>query len=640
MTSFDDRDLAEQALRHSEARYRGLFENSSELIYRFSTDGIVLEVNPATTKVTGFSVEEMAGRPFHDFLHPDDLEVAKNAFRAALAFETGHAVIRVRKPDGSYVFLDTVNNPEVQEGKVVAVFGTGRDITETREAMEQLRERERLLSTVLDTLPIGVAVVDPDGRIVRSTPAGDAIWGFHRTQAAFAAPDVYRAWWSDSGEPVDPSDWASARALRDGTTSLNEMVDIEAADGTRRVIMNSAAPLIGESGEIRGVVVLNQDVTDRRRHERELQRAQRLASIGQLAATVAHEFNNVLMGILPFMEVIDRRSENDGDLRTMVRHVQQSLQRGKQITREILKFAQAPEPEPRPTRLRPLLEAAMTELDAIAGRRIVVRLGEIDERLAALVDATQVHQALSNLVTNARDAMNGEGTITIEAAAARTGELRAVHGAEWVCISVTDSGSGIEPADLERIFEPMFTTKRAGGTGLGLAVVQQVVTKHGGVIEVDSTVGTGSRFRLYFRRCAPPDDDAAVTSPAARHKVQTLLLVEDDENVSAGLQAVLELAGITTHLVTRGSEAEEAVARLLPDAVVLDRGLPDMDGLEVSRRLLERWPDLPIVFSTGHGGREIVDETKRHAHVAYLLKPYSVEALLALLDEIVAGNAT
>ena len=757
------RDITERvgqqdALRRSEERYRRLFEQSVELIYRIDPAGILVDLNPAVLRATGWAPNEILGRHFTDIIHPEDRPVAIAKFESALSGVTMRREFRVLMKNGGHLFLDAVSNPELVDGRIVGVFGTGHDVTEARIAMKQLEEREHLISAVLDRLPIGVVVTDTRGNILRSNPAGDEIWGFHRTQTALKSPESYHAWWADTHRPVSTEEWASTAALRSGKPVLNQLIEIEAADGAHKFILNSAVPLFAEDGTVQGTVVLNQDVTALRMEqeqreqvdahlreiiastsdgictidaegratlvspaaarmlgstpdalvgsglnailhggeteddafaevmrtgearplykdvfttragstfdvevscapieiggavqgavvtfrdvtrrkllERDLERAERMSAIGQLAATVAHEFNNVLMGISPFMEVIERRAQGDGELRALTSHIQQSLQRGKQITREILKFAQAPDPELRGLRLRPVLEAALPELNAIAGRRMTVRLECRSDDVAACIDPTQVHQSLSNLVANARDAMNSEGTISIEAAMPGPEETRHLPPGDWVKIAVSDEGSGIAPSILERIFEPLYTTKQAGGTGLGLAVVQQVVSKHGGFVEVDSTVGTGTTFRLYFPRCDPPEDDQAVPAEAVSRAASRLLLVEDDQAVAAGLQMVLEMEGITTQVIGRGGDAEDAVERFNPDAVVLDRGLPDMDGLEVARRLLQRWPRLPLIFSTGHGDREDIEEMGRGRKIAYLLKPYSVETLLETLDEL------
>lgn len=753
-----ERTRQQEALRRSEERYRGLFEKSLAFIYRIDPGGILIDLNPAGLQATGWAPEEIIGRPFTELIHPEDLSVAIGKFQSAMAGVTRRNEVRILMKSGDYLFLDAVSNPEIAEGQIIGVFGTGLDVTEARVAMKQLEERENLISAVLDRLPIGVVVTDEEGTVVRSNPAGDDIWAFHRTQTALKSPGTYRAWWADTHQPVSTEEWASTLALRSGKTTLNQLLEIEAADGTHKVIMNSAVPLFDEKGKIHGAVVLNQDVTALRMEqahleqvaahlreiiastsdgictidargratlvspaaarmlgsspdaligsdlnavvhgaeasdnsfaevmrtgqarplyqdvfttserspfdaevscapiviagtvqgavvtfrdvtrrnvlERELERAQRMSSIGQLAATIAHEFNNVLMGISPFMEVIDRRAQNDEQLRALSSHIQQSLQRGKQITREILKFAQAPDPQVRGLRLRPILESALPELSAIAGRKMTVQLQRGPDDLAACIDPTQVHQALSNLVANARDAMSSEGTISIEASRPGFDEMRHLPPGDWVRIAVRDDGSGIPPPILERIFEPLYTTKQAGGTGLGLAVVQQVVDKHGGFVEVDSVVGRGTTFRLYFPRCEPPQDEKQLPSVHVPRAPCTLVLVEDDRSVAAGLQAVLEMEGITTHVLDRGADAEDAVARFHPDAVVLDRGLPDMDGLDVARNLLRRWPQLPLVFSTGHGGREDIEDLARGGRVAYLLKPYSVSTLLDAINQV------
>jgi PAS domain S-box-containing protein len=759
-----ERVIQQEALRRSEERYRGLVEGASETIYRITLDGHILMANPAARRVLGWSDGDLDGMTFFQLLHPDDVPLARDALKRASLGAPVNAVFRVIARDGRLVYLDTTTTPEILDGNVVAFFGMARDISEARLASQLVEEREQLLAAVLDRLPVGVVIADHEGTIVRSNPASDAIFGFHRTHTAISARSRYRAWWAESGEEVSCDRWASTRALRNGEVTLNEVIEIERVDGERRTILNSAIPLFDDAGRVTGVVVLNQDVTEERASERQremlavrlrqvisatsdgictidvegratlvnpaaaemlgrteeellgadlsriarpdanpaeenafrkvmrereprplyvdrfrtregrafdvevscapilaggeilgavitfrdvtrrnmlerdLERASRFASVGQLAATIAHEFNNVLMGILPFMEVIDRRSEHDGDLRTMVRHVQQSLQRGKQITREILKFAQAPEPEAHPVALSTLLDTSIAELRAIAGRKVDVSVAPFDRTLAACIDSIQIHQVLSNLVANARDAMNGEGAIVIAAARASDEEAHRLLpdvDSEVVRISVTDHGSGIDPQHLEMIFEPMFTTKRAGGTGIGLAVVQQVVRKHCGVVEVESAPGRGTTFHIYLPRCAPPDVSDSVRSVTERGAVRSIVIVEDDENVAAGLQAVLEMEGISVHLATRGGDAEAAVERYRPDAVVLDRGLPDMDGLEVFAILNERWPELPVVFSTGHGARDDVDQLVKRSNVAYLLKPYDVSTLLEMLQEIV-----
>ena len=387
----------------------------------------------------------------------------------------------------------------------------------------------------------------------------------------------------------------------------------------------SCSPIIADD-EVLGAVIAFRDVTRRNVLERELERAKRLSSIGQLAATIAHEFNNVMMGIAPFADLMRRKAGSDEAMRAMAGHVSRAVRRGKQITSEILKFGQVAEPDIHPILVRDLLESSLDELRAIAGPGVKIALAPVGESLAIRADLTQIQQILSNLVANARDAMAERGTIEIDASALDT---------EYVRISIRDHGAGIDEQLLEAIFEPLFTTKKAGGTGLGLAVVQQLVAKHHARIEVESKVGEGTVFHLDFRRCEPPGRETGAATAARGRPVHRIVLIEDDENVSVGLSEVLRMEGIEVQVVTHGAQAEQEVERFQPDAVVLDRGLPDIDGIEVYRRLAARWPDLPVVFSTGHGRPGEIEEMLGLPHVGYLLKPYDVDALLTVLRTVV-----
>jgi Response regulator containing CheY-like receiver, AAA-type ATPase, and DNA-binding domains len=235
--------------------------------------------------------------------------------------------------------------------------------------------------------------------------------------------------------------------------------------------------------------------------------------------------------------------------------------------------------------------------------------------------------------------MEGSGTVIIETRQAHPEEISRLglsEDVDFARITVTDHGCGMDAHTMEMMFEPMFTLKKAGGTGLGLAVVQQIVNKHGGTISVDSEPEGGTAFHLFFPLCDPPPESAERPGLSGRRNVRRLLLVEDDPNVGAGLAAVLEMEGIEVRIVTHGLAAPAEVESFRPDAVVIDRGLPDIDGIEVSRMLAARWPNLPMVFSTGHGGRDDLEELLQKPNVGYLLKPYDVDTLLDLLDRVSA----
>ena len=387
--------------------------------------------------------------------------------------------------------------------------------------------------------------------------------------------------------------------------------------------------VFGAASKDSGHIVLNcRDVTERRRLETQLAQANRLSSLGRLAATVSHEFNNVLMGIQPFVDFIRRKSELP-TVQNAAAQIAGSVGRGKRITEQILRYTRAVEPRLAPVALRDWLTRVTGELAATTG--VFVRVsGDAARTLAISADTAQLTQVLTNLAINSRDAgateiLIGAGTIAGDGRF-RFGIVSAPE--RFAHVTVSDNGSGIAPSVLPHVFEPLFTTKMTRGTGLGLAVAQQVLSRHGGEIFVESELGRGTTFHLFLPLCEshPEQEPVAEEQSAPQRPGCRLLLVEDDGGVAEGLMMLLEDDGFAAALAPSGRDALGMIPRFAPDVVVLDVGLPDMDGIEVYREIIKRWPDLPVIFSTGHGGTASLGDLKP-PHPPFLVKPYCIEAL-------------
>jgi CheY-like chemotaxis protein len=350
--------------------------------------------------------------------------------------------------------------------------------------------------------------------------------------------------------------------------------------------------------------------------QRQLGETRRLSSLGKLAATMAHEFNNVLMGIGTFTEVLRRRTAGEVHVQNAVSQIQQSLGRGRRITDEILRFTREPTPVVATIDVRRWLTDFLPEAAALTGGRAEL---DVADDLFIRGDMALLNQALANLVINARDA-------------APAGPIRIVTrgtGDDRLDLMVADSGGGIAPEIRERIFEPLFTTKKSG-TGLGLAVVHQVVSAQGGTIDVESEVGRGTEFHLRFPLVAADDDESSGRG------VSHVLLVEDDPAVTLALHAVLEAEEIAVRSVTNGKAAIAAIARQIPDVVLLDIGLPDVSGVDVYNEIAMRWPQLPVTFITAELDDTAVAGFLRLPHVGFLRKPFEAEQLLGTLSRITA----
>jgi PAS domain S-box-containing protein len=488
------------------------------------------------------------------------------------------------------------------------------------EAMER-EHGHRNLQLLLESTLEGISTIDAEGRCTMVNAAATRMFG--RTAEEMLGAEMHELVHARraDGSPYPSRDCPISYALRDSTPQSNVNEVFWRADGTQFPVEYSAAPIV-DGDAVVGVVVIFTDITERRKLELKLDQANRLSSLGRLAATVAHEFNNVLMGISPFVEVIRRKPE-----RTVAAldQIAGAVGRGKRITEEILRFTRPSELVRTDFAVEPWLRDLAADVHAVLSpkQRVVVEV--IDPSLRVHADRNQLHSVLTNLIVNARDAMPDGGTVAI---AAR-------RDAAFVHLTVRDSGCGMPVETLRRIFEPLFTTK-GSGTGLGLSVAHQVVERHGGEIFAESTVGAGTTFHLLIPIAQSEDESAApiaAAPPPKSSRVRRLLLVDDDEAVVAGLAALLEMEGIEVDAVGSGAAAIEHLRKARPHVVLLDVGLPDMDGAEVYAQIAAIDAALPVIFSTGHADTARLRGLER-PHVASLLKPYDAGTLLEAIERV------
>jgi two-component system cell cycle sensor histidine kinase/response regulator CckA len=368
---------------------------------------------------------------------------------------------------------------------------------------------------------------------------------------------------------------------------------------------------------------------DRAIHERQirhqLEQEKRVSSLGRIAATMAHEFNNVLMGIQPFAEVLARH--DDPKLKGIAEHIRRSLQRGKGVTQEILRFTHDSDLRLEPLEISSWLHAVAPELRGLLGQSVLqLDIGETSD--VVLAESSSLQQVITNLVINARDAMPAGGTVTIRARRVPSSEIEGCEmGArEVVKLSVLDTGHGMSPEVRERIFEPLFTTKR-GGNGLGLPVALQIVRRHHGVMLVESATGEGTAFHLLLPASAEVETRGEAATVGSS-EFRRALLVEDDPDVADATMMMLEALDLRVEHVTTGARALAALEQSVPDVVLLDLGLPDQNGFSVRRRIQARWPDLPVVFASGHVAESHL-ASEIGGRTTVLTKPYSLDELSA-----------
>jgi two-component system cell cycle sensor histidine kinase/response regulator CckA len=551
-------------------------------------------------------------------------------------------------------FATYYREPREPSGEELRIMGIASHLAgiaiERFRNVEALAQSTRLLQQVLETLPVGVWVVGPSGRIIYGNAAGQQLWGGAR-YVSIDGFDQFKGWWLDSGRQITPDEWAAARAIRDGEISLNELIRIQGFDGSERVILNSAVPIMGAGGAIEGAIVLNQDVTEQRaaedalrRSEEQLRQAQKMEAVGQLAGGIAHDFNNLLTAILSYCELLLEEIRQSDPIRGDIEQIRQAGQRAAGLTRQLLAFSRRQVLQPKVLSLNTVVESTEGMLRRLIGADIVLEIRGEPGLWHVLADPGQIEQVLVNLVVNARDAMPQGGRILV---ATENRELRAdsplrgngVRPGSYVALCVRDTGVGIDPAHHARVFEPFFTTKEPGkGTGLGLSTVYGIIQQSGGHVTVESAPGEGATFTVLLPRHL--GGEPATASKVDRRRLpggtETLLLVEDEAAVRSSARRLLERQGYTVLEARHGGDAlrivEESGRQI--DLVVTDLVMPEMGGKELAERLRAHRPGLKVLFMSGYTEKVIAAGGIMPPNTGFVEKPFTVEQLMRRLREI------
>jgi two-component system cell cycle sensor histidine kinase/response regulator CckA len=418
------------------------------------------------------------------------------------------------------------------------------------------------------------------------------------------------------------------------------------AGGTWRTLAGSATNLLDQPA-IAGIVLNARDVTDRLALEAQLRHAQKMEAIGRLAGGIAHDLNNILTAITSFSQFAADTVPPHSQARDDIHQVELAAQRATALTKQLLAFSRQQVLQPRPLDLNEVVSGLESML-----RRLIRADIELAIRLGAsgivMADPAQLEQVLLNLVINAGDAMPNGGALTIQTGEAELGDDYVQHHAEaqpgpHVVLAVTDTGFGMDADTQARIFEPFFTTKALGvGTGLGLSTVYGIVKQSGGSIWVYSEIGRGTTFKIYLpRHAGAAAAHRAEPRPSAPTMVSAIvLLVEDDAGVRMAARRALEAAGYTVHSAATGREAL-ALGKQLPappDLVITDLVMPDMGGRELALRIGERWPSVPILYTSGYTAEAMGQQSVLHGDDMFIEKPFTPRALVDKANTLVHGG--
>jgi PAS domain S-box-containing protein len=602
-----------------EDRHRLLVESVTDYaIYMLDPKGIVSSWNAGAQRFKGYTKREIIGQHFSRFYTPEDIESGLPARALATARREGRFEQegwRVRK-DGSRLWAHVVIEPLYRPaGTLIGFAKITRDVTEKKSAQDALRlseQRFRLL--VQGVHDYAIYMLDPEGRVANWNTGAQRSKGY--TEAEIVGEHFSRFYTEEdrqTGLPAHALDVAAreSRFEQEGWRVRK--------DGTRYWAHVVIDAIRGDDGELLGYAKVTRDITEKRVAQEALEKAQahfiqaqKMEAIGQLTGGMAHDFNNLLAVVLGNLDLIRKRLPPDPKLQQLIENSMQAATRGASLTQRMLAFARRQELKATTLWLPELVRGMAELLQRSIGPSIQITT-QFPLRLApALADGNQLELALLNLVVNARDAMPNGGTITISArdeilAAERDG----LSAGKYVCLSVSDTGEGMDAATLARAVEPFFTTKGVGkGTGLGLSMIHGFADQSGGRLALSSTPGRGTTAELWIP-AALPDQEAEqenttgqaaglVESPPMR-----VLVVDDDPLVLFNTVMMLEDLG---HDVTEASSGEQALRVLRRDPgiglLVTDQLMPGMSGTGIVEAIRGERPDLAVILATGFSDLE------------------------------------
>jgi two-component system cell cycle sensor histidine kinase/response regulator CckA len=633
-----ERKKVEAELWESEEEFRKLAQHLHQVLWMIdATETKMHYISPAYEKVWGRSCKSLFDNPrsFLDALHPEDR--ARVVRAEAGKYQTGrfHEEYRILRPDGSVRWIWDRGYPiQDEQGQIRGFVGIAEDITERKQA-EVDRAR---LAAIVECSEDAIVSKTVDGIVVSWNPGAERLYGYSaeemigRSIAVLFTPDHYLEYLQimekvGRGERLPTYD--TVRRRKDGTT-ITVAVDI--------------CPIEVRDGEIVGASKIAHDITRMKQLEEQFRQAQKMEAVGRLAGGVAHDFNNMLMVILGYSEIMLRSVPAGDRNRELLQDILKAGERAAALTRQLLAFSR-----------KQVLEAKVLDLNVmVADSEVMLKrlVGEDVDLVAVLdpalgrvkTDLGQIEQVLMNLVVNARDAMPLGGKITIETTNAVLDQAYCRSHAEvkpgrYVMLAVSDTGCGMDEKTRMCLFEPFFTTKESGkGTGLGLSMVYGFIKQSGGHVAVDSAPGLGSTFKMFL-----PEVEGLALSGKSDHAIdkmphggETILLAEDEDGVRALTEYVLQACGYTVLAAAQGHEAIQLAKKHQGPIhlLVSDVVMPGMGGRLLAEQVAALKAGIKVLYLSGYTDDAVVRHGVLQAETAFLQKPFTPSTLAQKVREV------
>ncbi|MBU4261360.1 MAG: response regulator [Proteobacteria bacterium] len=643
-----ERKLAEEELHQAVGKLRQLdfiLNHSPAVAFLWkAAEGWPVKYVSSNVRQFGYTPDDFcSGRlPFASVVHSDDLQRIGDEvafFSSDPGCDQFAQEYRIVSPEGQIFTVDDRSwIQRNKQGEITHYQGIVLDITERKQAERAMQESEAKMRSIMDNIGIGVAMISPEMKILELNrrmhewfPAVDP--GQH--------PICYQAF-NDPPRAAICDYCPTCKTLQDGL--VHEATTQTPQPGGTRNYRVVSSPVLNPSGKVTAAIEMVEDITEKLSLENQLSQAQKMESVGRLAGGVAHDFNNMLGVIIGHTELALDQMDPTQPLFTPMQEILKAALRSAALTRQLLAFARKQTVVPKVLDLNETVEGMLKMLRRLIGEDIDLVWLPDSDLWTVKMDPSQIDQILANLCVNARDAIAGVGKITIETHSETFDEAYCANHAgfiagDFVMLAVSDDGQGMDKETLDKIFEPFFTTKGVGqGTGLGLATVYGVVKQNNGFINVYSEPGQGSTFKIYLPRHAAKNGKMRKERPAAPNAQghETVLLVEDEAAILRVTKLMLENLGY--RVLTASTPGEAILLAKEHDGeihlLVTDVVMPDMNGLDLAKKLISLYPGLRSLFMSGYTGNVIAHHGILGDGINFLQKPFSIQALAAKVREV------
>ncbi|MBN1950569.1 MAG: PAS domain S-box protein [Bacteroidales bacterium] len=641
-----ERKLAEEKFQHSYDLMHYIIEHANSAIAVHDRNLKYLFVSQRYLDEYGVKEKDIIGKHHYE-VFPDLPQKWRDVHQKALAGEVSRADCDpYYRDDGSVEWTAWECRPwHDNDGSIGGLIVFTRVITEQVLAANALRESLEANRAIIEASPLAIYSLTPEGHVKTWNLAAERIFGWKEDEVLDRILPIVQEDQKDHFHSL-------CKSVINGETFSQLEITRQRKDGSQIEISLSESPIFNSNKQPVGIIAIAEDITERKKAEREKERlnedliqSQKLESVGRLAGGVAHDFNNMLSVILGYAELAEQNLESEENVRLSLKEIRNAAKKSADITRQLLGFSRKQTISPEVLDLNRMVESVLKMLRRLLGEDIDLAWFPGASIWPIKMDPSQIDQILVNLCVNARDAIDDVGKITIETGVRSFDEAYCNDHAdfvpgEFVMLSVSDDGCGMSKEVMQHLFEPFFTTKEMGkGSGLGLATVYGIVKQNNGFINIYSEPGQGTAVRIYFRRTDAPiesiqeDSETNVDSGGT----ETVLLVEDEEKILRLTKTMLERYG---YAVVAFTDAEEAVrfAREHPGTIqilITDVVMPKMNGRQLAREIQNVYPSIKVLYVSGYTANVIAHRGVLDKDVHFLQKPFSQGKLAAKVREVI-----